>query len=226
MDGTRIDYPSTPSDPTQNERTYSGEKRKHRKKMVFVVDPFGKIVEAVWNVNGDTHDSRAAWYGRLYTKINNLPAPYQVLADRAFKGGVSNLNKVVRSLRRGEKLPLGMTQQQARRRDSAITSGCQPNEWTNRDLKGCLIRRLNTKLIYSEYFNSDIMELSMLLHNLRVERLERNQVQKFFQMLKEEHHEDDQLSCTSEATTIASGDDMEVDDDSDSASDDAMDIDD
>jgi len=56
------------------------------------MDPFGKIVVAVRNVNNvrninnDTHDSRAAQYSGLYTKINNLPAPYQRLANQAFKG--------------------------------------------------------------------------------------------------------------------------------------------
>jgi len=48
-------------------------------------DHFGNIVDAVVNLPGSFHDSRAAMWGDVYNHILELPTNYKVVCDIAFQ---------------------------------------------------------------------------------------------------------------------------------------------
>ena len=74
VDGTKIETKS-PQDLVQQNRDYNGWTKSVNRNMVLVWDPFGKIVDAAINLPGCFHDSRSAWWCKLYQHFESLPDP-------------------------------------------------------------------------------------------------------------------------------------------------------
>ena len=83
-----------------------------------------------------------------------------------------------------------MTLEEYTDREALYTRARQPVEWGNNTLVQ-FMKRLRVILCDDDIFNSNVMELSLLLHNIRVDFGERNQLKRFFTKLKYKAEEED-----------------------------------
>ena len=189
LDGVRFRIVNKWIRPKDQKEDYSGEKKYALRKILIIFDPLGRIVAAVWNCPGKWNDSKCTRRGALYRKIDELPEGYSIVADSAFKGKILG-SKVLRILREGELLPVGMDYDELQERERVLIRARQPSEWGNNTLVQ-FIKRLRQCLSGDDKFNQHVMELSLLLHNFRVHYSDRNQLKKFFLNLEQDESDAD-----------------------------------
>jgi hypothetical protein len=189
VDGVRFRIANKWSRPKERKQDQSGEKKLTLRKIQLLFDPEGHIVCAVWNTPGKWHDSKCCSRGGLYRRVAQLPDGYCILADTAYKGGLMN-SKIIKILSEGQFLPFGMSREELQDLEKIIIRGRQPSEWGNNTFIKFMVRP-RCKLGIDDKYNSTIMELSLLLHNIRIHFCDRNQVKRFFQNLQifDEHEE-------------------------------------
>ena len=179
MDGVRFPI-GKKRDSKRQRRDYSGEKKRHLRKIILVTDSEGVVVAAVLNCPGSWGDSKCTDLGKLYDLIEQtVPDGCSVGADTAFKGGLLPPNKVIKISKAGEYAPDGMTEAQYKELEKLLTKARQPGEWINNVLVQSF-RRLRQVLGIFDDRNSDMMEFTILVHNWRAITCCRNQVKKFF----------------------------------------------
>lgn len=184
MDGFRLPIGKKKDYKEQN-NDYSGEKKRHLRKVIIITDSEGYVVAAVINCPGKWGDSKCTELGGIYDLIDRkLPDGYSVGADTAFKGAVLG-RKVTKILKNGEYLPDGMTEEEYNELEKLLIKSRQPGEWINRVLVQSF-RRLRAGLGVFDDLNGDLMLACILLHNWRARTSSRNQVKKFFDILEKE----------------------------------------
>lgn len=173
----------------EQKKDYSGEKKRHLRKIILITDSNGYIVAAAINCPGKWGDSKCTDLGGLYDYIDSkLPDGYSVGADTAFQGALLN-NKVIKILKNGEYLPEGMTEEEYEKLEKLLIKSRQPGEWINNVLIQSF-RRLRAGLGIFDDLNGDMMLVCILLHNWRTNTCNRNQVKKFFDILEKEEKEE------------------------------------
>ena len=141
--------------------------------IILVWDPFGKIVDASINLPGSFHDSRAAWWCKLYKHFEDLPDPYKCVCDDAFCTSGAMSGKLVKTT---ENYQEGVARSLY---GQSLTHLRQCSEWGNNILTGCW-RRLRTKLPTDNVACAQIIWVCILLHNWRMETIGRNQIRTYF----------------------------------------------
>ena len=190
VDGVRFPIANKWSNNAARKQDQSGEKKLTIRKMILIFDPFGKCVCAVINANGKWPDSRPCAAFGLYEEVDQLPPGYCILSDTAFRGAVANA-KIIKTLKVGEFLPAGMSQDELEERETIIVRARQPSEWANNQLVQAM-KRLRATLGIDDTFNTTLMELSLLLYNYRVHFSPRNELKRVFMNL-EAFHDDPEL---------------------------------
>jgi len=161
----------------------SGEKKLELRKGILLFDFEAKLVAAVYNLPGNWHESEGAKRGALYDEIEKLPGEFCGLGDTAYRGGlVANSHKILRVLTAREHPPLTMSATEVKERKKAITRGRQPSEWCNNGYEQ-FIERVCWKLGSDYTCNKKLIELGMLLYNVRVHFSSRNETKRFFENL-------------------------------------------
>ena len=84
LDGMKRVY-IAPDDRKRQNRDYNGWTGDENRNVLLLWDPFGKIIDAVVNIPGSYHDSRAAKWDEIYSHISTLPNNYKVVCDSAFR---------------------------------------------------------------------------------------------------------------------------------------------
>ena len=83
VDGDKLGSKS-PSDHLLQNRDYNGWTKDVNRDLVLVWDVFGKIVDAGINAPGAFHDSRSAWWCKIYDHCKELPDGFKCCCDDAF----------------------------------------------------------------------------------------------------------------------------------------------
>ena len=165
MDGFRLPIGKKKSNKEQ-QNDFSGEKRRHLRKVVIITDAEGYVVAAVINCPGKWGDSKCTELGGIYDLIERkLPNGYSVGADTAFKGAVLG-SKVTKILKTGEYLPDGMTEEEYEELEEHLIKSRQPGEWINRVLIQSFCHLRAGLGVYDD-LNGDLMLACILLHNWR-----------------------------------------------------------
>lgn len=167
-----------PRDPLKQNRDFSGYGHDCYRNNVFVWDTYGKIVDCSLNAPGNFHDSKNAFYGRIYRHIACLPDPYCIVADSAFytRGRLSG--KIIKTQQ--EQDPEDKSE-----KASQTTHIRQPSEWGNNSLTGTF-RRLQVELPTSNLKRAYVLWSCVLLLNWRTETCDRSQIRTYFDYLKNE----------------------------------------
>ena len=183
VDGVRFPIVREYLNPKRWKKNKSGEKQMELRKAIFLFDIAANLVAAVWNAPGVWHESEGAKRGVLYDEIEKLPGDYCGLGDTAYRGGlIANSHKILRVLRAREHPPLNVSRKEVRERKKAITRGRQPSEWCNNGYEQ-FIERVCWKLGSDYTYNKKLIELGMLLYNVRVHFSSRNETKRFFENL-------------------------------------------
>ncbi len=74
IDGTKVETKASGDHVLQN-RDYNGWTKDVKRNLVLVWDPFGKIVDAAINLPGNFHNSKSAWWCKIYKYLEGLPPP-------------------------------------------------------------------------------------------------------------------------------------------------------
>ena len=98
--------------------------------VVLVWDVFGKIVDAAINAPGTFHDSRSAWWCKIFDHCRDLPDGYKCCCDDAFYTQGDLMNKLVKTK---EEFREGMIRSNY---DQQLTHLRQCSEWGNNVLTG------------------------------------------------------------------------------------------
>lgn len=184
MDGVRFPI-GKKKDYKKQRNDYSGEKKRHLRKIILISDADGYIVACVINCPGRWGDSKCTDLGGLYDLIERtLPDGYSIGADTAFRGALQN-SKILKILKKGEYLPAGMSEDEYSDLEKLLIKSRQPGEWINNVLIQSF-RRLRCGLGVFDDLNGDFMLMCVLLHNWRTRTCDRNQVKKFFDILEAE----------------------------------------
>jgi hypothetical protein len=86
IDGTVISIPR-PVDYVQQGFYYTGHKKKHGVKCVFVVGTDGCILWSATNFGVSMHDSYCAMLSGFYALLPSIPLPFKILGDSGFRAG-------------------------------------------------------------------------------------------------------------------------------------------
>jgi DDE superfamily endonuclease len=183
IDAVRLPISNKWSRPRERREDQSGEKKLTLRKCILLSDPRGKIVAVVINIPGSWGDSKGTRLGGLYDMIDALLEGYNVVSDTAFTGHLLTA-KIIKVLKEAQRIPDGMTDEDVVELEKLITRARQPAEWINRDFVASF-RKLRQILGIHDDINSKVMLASILIQNWRVSTCDRNQVKKFFQILKE-----------------------------------------
>lgn len=185
VDGTRFRIHDKWSRPADRKGDKSGEKKLTLRKIIFVFDPDNRCVACVLNSPGSWHDSKCATKSFLYKRAEQLPDGYCILADTAFKGHLRS-GKIIRILKVGQYLPVGMGYSEMKHREERIIRARQPSEWGNRAFRSFALQLSVAPLGTDDFFNTRLMELAVLLHNYRISTCTRNQLKRFFENLEKQ----------------------------------------
>ena len=178
VDGDKLGSKS-PSDHLLQNRDYNGWTKDVNRNVVLVWDVFGKIVDAAVNAPGTFHDSRTAWWCKIYDRCKDLPKGYKCCCDDAFYTKGELMNKLVKTkeeFREGE-LRSNYDQQ--------LTHLRQCSEWGNQVLTGTF-RILKGRLPTDNVKRAKILWACIYLHNWRTETVARNQITTYFNNLEKD----------------------------------------
>jgi DDE superfamily endonuclease len=187
IDGVRLGICKKGKRKKQKE-DFSGEKKKHLRKVILISDSEGIVVAVVVNCPGSWGDSKCTDLGGLYELIDSVLDGYSIGADTAFRGDLLD-SKITKILKTGALLPAGMSHDDYELLEEFLIKAHQPAEWAN----NCLIqsfRRLRQVLGIFDDLNGELMVACLLLHNYRMRSCSRNQVKKYFDILEKEEQEE------------------------------------
>lgn len=155
-----------PADPFHQNAYWSGYHKIVCVNNIFVFGPDGCVIWCRTNCPGHMHDSTCC-EDTLYPTLAQLPAPYYVLADKAFRG-LGALEKRIR--KSGGRTLEGL----------AITRARQAAEWGMRLLKSTW-PRLNVPLTVRTHQRQIIISTCVRLSNLRSRLVGINQIRTVFE---------------------------------------------
>lgn len=181
IDGDKIET-KTPANHILQNRDYNGWTKDVNRNLVLIWDPFGKIVDCAVNCPGNFHDSRSAWWCKLYDHIAHIPDGYLCCCDDAFVTSGELRNKLVKT-----KEPYNQNNQRTGY-DEQLTHLRQCSEWGNNVLTGCF-RRLRNPLPTHNIKRARLMWCCILLHNWRTNTVGRNQIKTYFDELEQRDNE-------------------------------------
>jgi len=208
MDGTVMDI-QRPGDADLQELYYSGYYGGHKINNVFVFAPTGVIIAAEYNCPGTLfsplvltpffdagsfHDVRASQ--RIYQVLLDdakTPPPFKLAADSGFQSRLMAC-KIATPLKENQfsdDPDVQAEQKEVQRRIVRVRQACGelsssksiyicPSlEWGMRALKGSF-PRLKTELTWDKHHRRAIIELCLLLHNVRVRLVGVNQLRNYY----------------------------------------------
>lgn len=167
---------------------FSGEKKKHLRKVILISDSEGIVVAVVVNCPGSWGDSKCTDLGGLYELIDSILDGYSIGADTAFRGDLLH-SKITKILKKDDVLPAGMSHDDYELLEELLVKARQPVEWAN----NCLIqsfRHLRQVLGIFDDLNGELMVACLLLHNYWTRNCSQNQVKKYFDILAQEEQEE------------------------------------
>ena len=177
LDGLRITTDNSPDTVLQN-ADYSGYGHDCFRNNVLLWDTFGKICDCSLNAPGNFHDSKNAFYGRIYRHIRKLPEPYRIVSDDAFYSKGDLEGKIIKSKYEANFEDKTDAAQQT-------THLRQPSEWGNNTLTGAF-RRLKMDMPTDNVERAYILWTCVLLTNWRTETCDRSQIRTYFDFLYDE----------------------------------------
>ena len=177
-DGDKL-VSKSPQNYLHQNRDYNGWTKDVNRNLVLVWDPFGKIVDAAVNSPGNFHDSKTAWWCKIYKHMEGLPQGFKCCCDDAFKTQGNLKDKLVKTK---EAYKEGNTRSHY---DQQLTHLRQCSEWGNNILTG-VFRVMRSKLPTNNVNRAKIMWACIYLHNWRTETVGRNQIQTYFNNLVDE----------------------------------------
>ena len=177
LDGKKL-LTLQPQDTLSQNRDYNGWTGDVNRNLVLLWDPYGKIIDAAVNTPGNFHDSRSTLWCDIYKHVRKLPDGFKIVCDSAFATG-GNLEGKILKLKEDS-----LCCDEKSDHEKQLTHLCQCSECGNQVLVGTF-RRLKTQLPTDNVKRATIMWCTILLHNWRTEKCDRNQIKTYFDYLQE-----------------------------------------
>jgi hypothetical protein len=199
-----------PDDPLVENSMYNGWKCTHFVSNVLVFSPRGAwfyvrfiaccsrsllpgtIIDAVLNAPRSWHDSVVA--RPIFRRLETVPQGYYLVADSAFpQGGRAIPGRICAPLKSGQSVPRDPVQQErVLKFNRQLLSYCQTAEWGMRTMQGSFGRLRVPLNILSTTDRQELLELCVLLFNVRANCVGISQIKNVYEPIWRES-EDDQL---------------------------------